>query len=223
MAGGSLRLLLIQADRVAAQKLELGLSGAERRRHEIRHVASLDAASGLLAEGPVEAVLCDVKADGGDPESALRRLKRQAAAPVLLLADDPDDGRVRALVQAGAADAVLGNALDARGLLRAVRLAIERDGLSRALEAERKRADVAQRQVRDILENSADGQLVLGADATVLYANKAAAGLFGQPAEDLVGEVFEDLPLCEGAVEIKLPRPAGAALAVELRLGQHEP
>ena len=218
MAGGSLRLLLIQADRVAAQKLELGLSGAERLRHEIRHVASLDAASGLLAEGPVEAVLFDFKADGGDPEAALRRLKRQTAVPMLLLADDPDDPRARALVQSGAADAVLGNAMDTRGLLHAVRLAIERDGLNRALEAERERADMAQRQVRDMLENSADGQLVLGADATVLYANKAVAGLFGRPAEDLVGEVFEDLPLGEGVVEIRIPRHVGPALAAELRL-----
>ncbi|MBZ9917945.1 PAS domain-containing protein, partial [Mesorhizobium sp. BR1-1-7] len=47
-------------------------------------------------------------------------------------------------------------------------------------------AGISQLSFRQLIENTADGMLVVDLDGTVLYANPAAAVIFGQPLDELL-------------------------------------
>jgi signal transduction histidine kinase len=80
---------------------------------------------------------------------------------------------------------------------------------------------------RSIVDRMADAVLVVDAEGTVCYANRAAAQLFGQGRSELVGDTF-GFPLSPGErTEIDLVGPVRTARVAEMRVttvewdGQH--
>lgn len=96
------------------------------------------------------------------------------------------------------------------GSARIRELEQETQQLQRQLQAERNRVD-------SIIQRNVDGIVVLEPDGTVLFANPAAARLFGRSADSLVGEPF-GFPLTgEDETELDLVRPSGDPVLVEAR------
>ena len=220
MTGESLRLLLIQADRVAAQRLQLALAEADRSgQHQIFHVATLPAAETLLATRRVQAVLYDLRVGTLEPAVlALRRLRDLAEAPILLLTADEEDEQAHAMIRSGAADDIVAEATDGRRLLRALRLNLERDRMTRELEARRREAVAARTRFYNLVESSADGVLVLNREGRMLFANAAAAAMLERPAEQLIGEPFGDPAVGRESTEFTILRRSGRATTIEMRV-----
>ncbi|MDB5447609.1 MAG: histidine kinase, partial [Phenylobacterium sp.] len=89
----------------------------------------------------------------------------------------------------------------------------------------------ADRSYRLLIEQMAEGAVMLSADAVVLYANAALAALLDLPAERVLGQrfkrfvsdgdraAFESLLLHGGTSEISLRKPGGASFPARLSLG----
>ena len=88
-----------------------------------------------------------------------------------------------------------------------------RKQIEEALEASKTR-------LRSIIENSADGIMIIDENGTVRFVNPAAARMFDQPAGDFVGEPFA-IPLTGGeTAEIAIERPDRRRLEVEIRVSE---
>ena len=220
MTGDRLTLLLIQADRVAAQRLQLALADIEGAAQlQVCHVASLAAAQSLLASRPVQAVLYDLRLDASEVAAGeLRRLRDRAAAPILLMTEDEEDERAHAMIRAGAADDIVSQASDGRRLMRALRLNLDRDRMTRELEAQRREAVAARTRFHNLVESSADGVLVLDREGIILFANTRAAAMLERPAEQIVGDSFGDPAAGREPTELTIMRRSGSALTIEIRM-----
>lgn len=81
---------------------------------------------------------------------------------------------------------------------------------------------LAPSSIRLLVENTADGILLVDPDGAVLYANAAAARIFGRRRRDLL-DVSLGRPIVEGeATEITVRRPNLSPAAVELRVVEVE-
>ncbi|MCA0003150.1 MULTISPECIES: two-component system sensor histidine kinase NtrB [unclassified Mesorhizobium] len=78
-------------------------------------------------------------------------------------------------------------------------------------------AGISQLSFRQLIENTADGMLVVDLDGTVLYANPAAAVIFGQPLDELL-HVPLGRPVVSGEIaEITVHRSGRKPAEVEMR------
>ena len=85
---------------------------------------------------------------------------------------------------------------------------------------ERRRSE--RTRLRTIVERMADGIVITTRDGVIRFANPAAEGLFGRPADDLVGEQF-GAPIVRGETsEIEIVRGGGQVLHAELRVADFE-
>lgn len=79
-------------------------------------------------------------------------------------------------------------------------------------------ATISEPNFRLLIENAADGMIVVDLAGAVLYANDAAAGIFGKQRDELV-HVPLGRPLASGeTTEIAVIRPDGHQAAVEMRV-----
>jgi len=79
-------------------------------------------------------------------------------------------------------------------------------------------AGISQISFQRLIENNADGVLVVDMSGAVLYANPAAAKIFGQPREKLL-HVPLGRPVAAGEIaEITVRRPSGKAAEVQMRV-----
>ena len=75
-----------------------------------------------------------------------------------------------------------------------------------------------QRQLRAIVEQLADGIVIVAADGSIRFVNPAAEQLFGRSERDLLGTPF-GFPLANGEpAPIDVVRPGNATVAAELRV-----
>jgi diguanylate cyclase (GGDEF)-like protein/PAS domain S-box-containing protein len=110
---------------------------------ELTHVETLDAAERHLSEREVDVILLDLGLPDAQGMVALRRA--QAAAPrvaLVVLTGLDDESLAAQALQEGAQDYLIKGQIEARGLLRALRYAVERKIMEEALFVEKERAQV---------------------------------------------------------------------------------
>jgi serine phosphatase RsbU (regulator of sigma subunit) len=182
-------------------------------RIRILRARNLTAASRLLTDD-VHCVLLDVP----DVLDTLPRLLRLApGTAVLVLTDGPDDGRAAEAVRIGAQDHLSRHEIDAAGITRAVRYAVER-----------KRADLAQRQLTETrLLAQENRRLERGLLPTPLLEGAslrfAARYRPGRSRALLGGDFYDTVRMPDGTVHAMIGDvcghgPDAAALGVELRI-----
>src|SRR3984957_44434 len=140
----SRRLLLVEDNPGDARLLremikERGASSVT----ELTHVETLDAAERHLSEREVDVILLDLGLPDAQGMIALRRA--QAAAPrvaLVVLTGLDDESLAAQALQEGAQDYLIKGQIEARGLLRALRYAVERKIMEEALFVEKERAQV---------------------------------------------------------------------------------
>ena len=79
-----------------------------------------------------------------------------------------------------------------------------------------------ERRLRSIIEQLADGIVIVGADGAIRFANPAAEQLFARSAHTLVGTELGFPITTDAPAEIELVRPDGKALTAELRVVEME-
>ena len=220
MTGDSLTLLLVQADHVSAQTLQLGLEQLAGRRHSLVQVARLAAATAVLGQHEFDAILYDQRVDESQTvRHELRRLKDLAVAPVVVLSDDSDQRFARELIRSAAADDSISREARASEISRTIDFSIERHALKRELREARRETGAAADRFHGLIQSLADGVVILADDGSVLHCNRRAAQMLERQGDAIVGQRFEAL-LNDG--EVSLLRSDGSLLAIEVRLFETE-
>jgi signal transduction histidine kinase len=81
----------------------------------------------------------------------------------------------------------------------------------------RQRGRISTDALHLLVEQMADGVLVVERDGIIRFANPAAAALFGRTVHDLKGRSFGFPVMAGDSAEVELLRPGGEVVAVELR------
>ena len=79
-------------------------------------------------------------------------------------------------------------------------------------------ASVAPLELQAIVDNLADGVVIVGSDGTIRYANRAARELFDRDLDQLIGAELGFPAIAEKNTEIDIVRPGGQTLTAEARL-----
>jgi two-component system, cell cycle sensor histidine kinase and response regulator CckA len=199
--GGELNHLLLIEDNVGDARLLREMFNEEGSpTTELTHVVSLREAERYLAERAVDLILLDLGLPDAQGLNAVRRA--QAAAPgvplVVLTGLDDESTATRAL-QEGAQDYLIKGQIETRGLLRALRYAIERKLMEEALSVEKEQVrrslvqlTASEQRYRTLLESAKDAIAVLTPDGIVREMNQRWVEILGLPPEQLVGHQVRD-------------------------------
>src|SRR4030081_1550105 len=144
MSKKSIKILLLVEDNPGDARLlremfnELGL-----HRTELTHVECMSDAEKHLSEHAVDIIVLDLGLPDAQGLGAVRRAHTAAPhVPLVVLTGLDDESLAAEALQEGAQNYLIKGQIDARGLLRALRYAIERKTMEEALFVEKERAQV---------------------------------------------------------------------------------
>ena len=196
------RLLLVEDNVGDARKLremisEKGTPGGWLHNAELTHVESLLEAERHLSEREVDIVLLDLALPDANGLAAVRRA--QAAAPrvpLVVLTGLDDESLAAQALQAGAQDYLIKGQIERRGLLRALRYAVEHKTMEDALFVEKERAQVT-------LSCIGEGVVCTDMPGKITFVNLVAEKMTGWSLQEAVGrpmvDVFRTLDTTGGA------------------------
>jgi diguanylate cyclase (GGDEF)-like protein/PAS domain S-box-containing protein len=200
MPTSTTRLLLIEddADDVRLLRKMLGARGLPAT--DLTIAASIEEAEAHLAKAGTDVVLLDLELSGARDIAALRRAR--AAAPrvaLVVLTALEDESLALQAVKEGAQDYLIKGQIDARGLLRAVRHAIERKAMEDALFEEKERAQVT-------LQCIGDAVACTDISGRITFLNVIAERLSGWSCTDAAGKPFaEILNIVDTSTRVAIP------------------
>ena len=201
------RVLLIEDNPADVRFLREMLYMHDSHGTELTHVTCMREAEKHLADQPVEIMLLDPELPDARGLDAVRRA--HAAAPnvplVVRTAMDDESLAVQAL-QEGAEDYLIKGEIDARGLLRALRYAIERKAAEEALFIEKERAQVT-------LNCIGDAVICTDVSGNISFLNIVAEKLTGWPWREAAGRpMAEVVRIIDDTTHEIIPNPMAAAL-----------
>jgi diguanylate cyclase (GGDEF)-like protein/PAS domain S-box-containing protein len=157
-------------------------------------VASMSEAEAYLAVHSVDIILLDLGLPDAQGLAAVRRTHSAAPKVPLVVLTGMDDERLAArALQEGAQDYLIKGQIvptssqtETRGLLRAMRYAIERKTMDEALYLERERAEVT-------LNSIGEAVICTGIGGDITFINFLAERLTGWPREDAAGRPVDEV------------------------------
>lgn len=181
------RLLLVEDNAADARLLREMFHECGSYDTEVLHVESLKAAEARLADRSVDIILLDLGLPDVEGMSAVRRAKAAAPRVPLVVLTGLDDESVAALaLQEGAQDYLVKGQIEPRGLLRALRYAIERKILEEALFVEKERAEVTLRCIGDAVVCTDDG-------GKLTFLNAVAERMTGWSSREAIGAAMTEV------------------------------
>jgi signal transduction histidine kinase len=91
-------------------------------------------------------------------------------------------------------------------------------GTAKQKSSRRRSRCLEEQRLQSIIEQLADGILIVGIDGVIRFANPAAEELFARSAKHLVGTELGFPIVCGRSFEIEVLRPAGQVVTAELRV-----
>ena len=208
MIGGAVTVLLVEDNLGDARLLREMLRDPAPAGYDVRGAETLKAASQYLAGSAADIVLLDLGLPDADGLESLQTIR--AAAPrvpvVVLTGRDDEDLAVQALNE-GAQDYLVKGQIDARGLRRALRYAMERRGMEDALFIEKERAEVTLNSIGDaVIRYDESGRVTFVNSAAETMTEWSATEAAGRPVTEVI-HLLDDKPLP------RPERPGGASRA----------
>jgi diguanylate cyclase (GGDEF)-like protein/PAS domain S-box-containing protein len=184
-------VLLIEDNKGDARLLREMLREGGAYNTKMTHVANMSDAETQLAVPVVDVILLDLGLPDAEGLGAVRRAHAAAPRiPLVVLTGLDDDTIALQALQEGAQDYLVKGQLDTRGLLRALRYAIERKTLEEALFAEKERAQIT-------LDSIGDAVICTDLAGSVTFLNVVAERMTGWSWKEASGramaEVFQRL------------------------------
>ncbi|WP_162909261.1 PAS domain S-box protein [Aggregatilinea lenta] len=137
---------------------------------------------------------------------------------VVVVTDAPEETHQNAL-DAGAQLCLMRAGLTPDRLVAGLRQAVNQASCENALSRQRHDLQVSTINLRNIIDNSFDGIVVVDMQGKIHFVNPTAEALFGCDDEEMRGTFFE-FPLEVGQItELSLSRPEQPPLMVEMRVG----
>jgi diguanylate cyclase (GGDEF)-like protein/PAS domain S-box-containing protein len=203
-------LLLVEDNPGDARLLREMLSEAGAYKTEVTQAESMKEAEEHLAEQLFDIVLLDLGLPDSQGLEAVRRAR--AAAPrvplVVLTGLDDETVATRAL-QDGAQDYLIKGQIEMRGLLRALRYAIERKTMEDALFVIKERAQVT-------LKCIGDAVVCTDISGNITFLNLCAEKMTGWESEEATGRpVAEVFQILDATSRETTPNPMEAAVGLD--------
>jgi PAS domain S-box-containing protein len=207
------RLLLIDEDPEFVTLLRAQLDFQGWADTELTHVGSLADAENQLAGHRFDIILLD---PGVPDSSGIESVRRTHAAaphiPLVVLSGRDDESLALRALQEGAQDYLVKGQINAQGLLRFLRYAVERNSLEDALFTERERAQVTLNSIGDAVACTDP----LGG---ITFLNGVAEELTGWTLVEAAGMPFVDIVrIVDAATREAIPDPIAMAIEQEQTL-----
>lgn len=183
----------------------------EQRPREIQltRVDRMSVAVKHLAENSTDIVLLDLGLPDAQGLGAVRRARAAApGVPLVVLTGFDDESLAVQALQEGAQDYLVKGQIETRGLLRALRYAVERKVMEDALFVEKERAQVT-------LQSIGDAVISTDISGNITFLNLVAERMTGWTGEDAVGRpMAEVFRILDATTREAIPNP------IDLALGQ---
>jgi diguanylate cyclase (GGDEF)-like protein/PAS domain S-box-containing protein len=207
----SIRVLLLVEDNPADVRL-LREMFREQISHntELTQVETMGEAEKHLAEGAVDIILLDLGLPDAQGLEAIRRARAVApGVPLVVLTALDDESLASRALQEGVQDYLIKGQIDARGLLRALRYAVERKNMQEALFDEKERAQVT-------LNSIGDAVICTDVLGNITFLNPVAQRMTGWSQGEAAGRPMAEVFRILGATSRETsPNP------MEMALGQN--
>lgn len=205
MTEASVTVLLVEDNPGDARLLREMLRDPAPAGYDVRPVLSCKAAEDYLTESAADIVLLDLGLPDADGLESLQAVRARAPrVPVVVLTGRDDEGLAVQALNEGAQDYLVKGQIDARGLRRALRYAMERQGMEEALFMEKERAEVT-------LNSIGDGVVRCDRNGKVTFINSAAQVMTEWSSAEAVGRhVGEVIRLKGEDADVAPDRPATA-------------
>lgn len=188
MSAESATVLLVEDDPTQVRVIGEILRRVTGISVDLRTADRLSQALDILASGGIDLVLLDLglpDSQGLDTFTALNGVHPQV--PVIVMSGLDDEALAVQTVQRGAQDYIVKGQMTSRGIVRAVRYALERTRASLAV------LDF-QQTVNVFLSITPDAVILIDPAGTILETNRVAAQHLGCPIEKLTGRSFYEIP-----------------------------
>jgi diguanylate cyclase (GGDEF)-like protein/PAS domain S-box-containing protein len=192
MSKKSIKILLLVEDNPGDARLLREMFNEQGSHNtELTHVESMSEAEKHLAGRAFDIIVLDLGLPDAKGLQAVRRAHAAAPRiPLVVLTGLDDESRAAQALQEGAQDYLIKGQIDARGLLRALRHAIERKVMEEALFVEKERAQVT-------LNSIGDAVVCTDISGNITFLNLVAEKMTGWPWQEALGrpmgEVFRIL------------------------------
>jgi diguanylate cyclase (GGDEF)-like protein/PAS domain S-box-containing protein len=185
------KLLLVEDNPGDARLLREMFNDQGSENVELTHVKSIGDAEKHLLDHAVDIIVLDLGLPDAQGVSAVRRTHAAAPhIPLVVLTGLDDEVMAAQALQEGAQDYLIKGEIDARGLLRSLRYAVERKNAEEALFVEKERALVT-------LNSIGDAVICTDISGNITYLNLVAEKMTGWPLQEAAGrpmaEVFRIL------------------------------
>jgi diguanylate cyclase (GGDEF)-like protein/PAS domain S-box-containing protein len=203
MTKKSMKILLLVEDNPGdARLLREMLNEQGLHETEMTHVDRLSAAEKHLEKNLVDIILLDLGLPDAQGLAAVRRAHTAAPrVPLVVLTGLDDETLSGQALQEGAQDYLIKGQIDARGLLRSLRYAIERKAMDEALFEEKERAQVT-------LNCIGDAVACTDSSGNITFLNLVAEKMTGWSLKEAAGRpMAEVLRILNAATGEAAPNP----------------
>jgi diguanylate cyclase (GGDEF)-like protein/PAS domain S-box-containing protein len=213
----SIRMLLIVEDNPGDARL-LSEMFKEQGSHntELTHAECMSEAEKYLSERTFDLIVLDLGLPDAQGLGAVRRAHAAAPhVPLVVLTGLDDESLAAEALQEGAQDYLIKGQIEARGLLRSLRYAVERKIMEEALFVEKERAQVT-------LNSIGDAVACTDIAGNITFLNLVAEKMTGWPRQEVGGRpMAEVLRILDATSRETIPNPM--ELAVEKNRTVHLP
>ena len=181
------RLLLVEDNPGDARLLREMLREPGSLNTEVTHVQSMSEAEICLSHLATDIILLDLGLPDAEGMGAVRRTHAAAPrTPLVVLTGFDDDQLADQALKEGAEDFLVKGQIEPRGLVRALRYAIERNVMQEALFVEKERAEVTLNSIGDAVISS-------DLSGTITFLNLQAEMMTGWSRGEAVGRRMADV------------------------------
>jgi diguanylate cyclase (GGDEF)-like protein/PAS domain S-box-containing protein len=181
------RLLLIEDNPGDARLIREMLNEQNSHGTDLTHVQGMREAEENLAESAVDIILLDLGLTDAQGLDAVRRAHAAAPRVPLVVLTGMDDERLASqALQEGAEDYLIKGEIEPRGLIRAIRYAIERKSMEEALFVEKERALVT-------LNSIGDAVISTDIDGRITFLNVVAQNMTGWSWQEAAGQPMAEV------------------------------
>src|SRR3984957_16036030 len=204
----SIKVLLLVEDNPADVRLLREMFQEQNSlRTELTQVETMRDAETHLAGGTVDIILLDLGLPDAQGLESIRRARAVAPhVPLVVLTSLDDESMAAQALQEGVQDYLIKGQIDARGLLRALRYAVERKHMREELFEEKERAQVT-------LNSIGDAVICTDISGNITFLNLVAVRMTGWSRDDAAGRPVPEVFRVLDAVSRKtIPNPMEIAV-----------
>ena len=219
-------LLHIESDPDEAAVVALALERSWRSPINLRVAKTLEEAIRQLRSCSFDVALLEVNLPDSNGFATYQCLHDEAPKlPIVIVTSFEDPILVTRMVQEGVREFLPKKYIKADQLRDALSFAIDRQSLATEVELRGHRLEQNELLVRNLIEESADGLLVIAEgdeefDGKILFANPAAQRMFQLDAEQLSGPGIGTPEIRGRADDIEIVRPDGSVGLAEMRVSR---